>query len=59
MCLIYLLKENFVVEQVFKKFHFTIHNQFQEKIQILHTDNGKKYFNSILGQYLSQNENIH
>lgn len=32
-----------------------IKTQFQEKIWIFHTDNGREYFNTILGPYLSNN----
>ena len=36
-----------------------IQNQFQTGIQILKTDNGTKYFNSILGPYLKDHGIIH
>ena len=36
-----------------------IQNQFQTDIQILRTDNGTKYFNSILGPYLKDHVIIH
>ena len=59
MCWIYLFKEKYEVEQTFKKLFSMIQNQFQAKIQILHTDNEKEYFNLILGQFLSQNGIVH
>ena len=36
-----------------------IQKQFQTGIQILKTDNGTKYFNSILGPYLKDHGIIH
>ena len=36
-----------------------IQNQFHTEIQILRTDNGKEYFNSVLGNYLINEEIIH
>ena len=32
-----------------------IQTQFQTQIRVLRTDNGKEYFNSILGDYLLEN----
>ena len=36
-----------------------VQRQFNAKIQILRTDNGKEYFNSILVHYLSQQGIVH
>lgn len=40
----YLLKEKSKIEFVFKKFYMTIETQLQVNIQILQSDNGRKYF---------------
>ena len=40
-------------------FHSMIQTQFHTKIQILHTDNGTKYFNHSLSTYLQENGIIH
>ena len=45
---IYLMREKSEVGQIFQNFNRMIKNQFQTKIQVLRTDNGKEYFNSIL-----------
>lgn len=55
---VYLLHEKFEACQIFQTFHKMIQTQFQT-IQILRTDNGKEYFNSILGDYLLKNGIIH
>ena len=36
-----------------------IQRQFHAKIQFLRTDNAKEYFNSIIGDYLSNQGIIH
>ena len=36
-----------------------VQTQFNAKIQILHTNNAKDYFNSILRAYLIQEDTIH
>ena len=36
------------VEKLFKDFYTLIENQFQTKISILRTDNGKEFFNQYL-----------
>ena len=56
---IFLMKEKSEVTQIFKNFNKMIQNQFQTKIQILRTDNGKEYFNSILGNYLVSEGIVH
>lgn len=56
---VYLLKEKGEAEQTFKHFHLMVNNQFNAKIQILRTDNGREYFNSILGGYFLENGIIH
>ena len=46
------MKTKSKVEKIFKDFYKLIENQFQTKISILHTDNGKEYFNQYLGDFL-------
>ena len=53
------MREKSEVCQIFKSFNKMIQNQFQTKIQILRTDNGKEYFNSLLGNYLINEGIIH
>ena len=59
MCWVYLMKEKSNSEKIFKNFHAMVKTQFQGKIQVLHTDNGKEYFNSILGPYLLNHGIVH
>lgn len=39
------------VESVFQNFYTMVLTQFQEKIKIIRSDNGKEYFNKILGNF--------
>ena len=48
---IYLLQEKSEVANSFKTFHKMIQTQFHTKIQVLRTNNGKEYFNTILKEY--------
>ena len=59
MTWVYLLREKFETSQIFKNFHKMIQTQFQTHIQTLRINNGKEYFNSILGDYLLENGIIH
>ena len=36
-----------------------VKTQYSTNIQILHTDNGREYFNQILGEYLNTNGIVH
>ncbi|KAJ4700914.1 Retrovirus-related Pol polyprotein from transposon TNT 1-94 [Melia azedarach] len=56
---VYLMKDKTEVRNIFKSFHSMIQTQFKTQIQILRSDNGTKYINSILGAYLSENGIIH
>jgi len=53
------VKNKLEVPQIFKNFNTMIKNQFQTFIQILITDNGREFFNSNLGSYLSIERIIH
>lgn len=59
ICWVYLLKDKSDAAQTFKNFHSMIQTQFQAKIQILHTDNGREFFNTSLSQFLSHHGIIH
>ena len=59
LCWVYLLKEKYDVRSIFMNFHSMIQTQFQTKIQIFRTDNGKEYFNSVLGDFLINHGIIH
>ncbi|CAN1791793.1 Retrovirus-related Pol polyprotein from transposon TNT 1-94, partial [Linum perenne] len=48
----YLMKEKSEAATIFQNFHNMILTQFQTEIQVLHSDNGREYFNSTLGSYL-------
>ena len=39
------------VTRLFKVFYFLVENQFQAKISMLQSDNGKKSFNKCLGDF--------
>jgi len=56
---VYLLKEKSEVEGVFKMFHNMVKTQFQASIQVFRSDNGKEYFNEILGKYFEDKGIIH
>ena len=51
---VYLLKEKSEAEHVFKNFYNMVETQFQTKIQVFRSDNGKEYFNQILGSFFLQ-----
>lgn len=55
----YLHKEKSEIGKTFKDFCVMVENQFQTKIRVLRTNNGKEYLFNILGEYLSQNRIIH
>ena len=52
LCWIYLMNKKSDVKKLFKDFYTLIENQFQTKINILRTDNGKGFFNQYLGNFL-------
>ena len=54
LCWIYLMRTKSEVEKIFKDFYKLNENQFQTKISILHTDNGKEYLNQYLGYFLTK-----
>ena len=59
MSWVYLMRGKSESEQIFKVFHNMIQNQFQTNIQVFRSDNGREYFNKILGKYFEDNGIIH
>ena len=53
----HLLSEKSDVEQVFKKKFNMVQTQFQEKIQVFRSYNGKEYFNKTLGKFFEEKRN--
>ena len=53
---VYLMKEKSKVETIFKPFYTMVQTQFHKKIQIFRSDNGKEYFNKILGSFFLENK---
>ena len=51
------LKEKYEIEQVFKNFVQWFKHSFN--IQVFRSDNGKEYFNTILGKYFFENDIVH
>ena len=56
---VFFMKEKSKIGQLFKNFHIMVQTQFNAKTQILHTDNVKDYFKSILRAYLVQEGIVH
>ncbi|KZV57550.1 Beta-galactosidase [Dorcoceras hygrometricum] len=59
MSWVYLLGEKSEVDTIFKTFFFMVQTQFQKTIKVLRSDNGKEYFNHILGDFLQTQGIIH
>ena len=51
---IYLISEKSEVKKLFKDFYTIVENQFQRKICILCSNNGSKYLNELLGNFLKE-----
>ena len=49
VCWTFLLKEKSEVETIFKNFYTMVETQFQKKIQVFQSDNGREYFKGVLG----------
>ena len=54
-----VLIEKYEVATIFKSFYTMIQNQFHTKNKVFQIENGKEYFNDILGPYLLENWIIH
>ncbi|WVZ55981.1 hypothetical protein U9M48_006573 [Paspalum notatum var. saurae] len=59
MTWVYMLRGKHEVLRCFQDFHKLIANQFNAKVRILRTDNGKEYVNNDFEAYLSDNGIIH
>ena len=59
LCWVYLLKEKFEAEQAVRNFFKMVQNQFQTNIQVFRSDNGREYFNTILGNFFLENGIVH
>jgi len=59
MTWIYMIKGKNEVLQCFQDFHKLIANQFNVKVRIIRTDNGKEYVNNDFGAYTSDHGIIH
>ena len=59
MTWIYMLRGKHKVLGCFQDFHKLVANQFNTRIRILRTDNGKEYVNNVFGAYLSEHGIIH
>lgn len=48
------MKDKYETTQNFKNFYSMIQTQFDTKIKIFRTDNGREYFNHVLGSFLAE-----
>ena len=48
------MSEKSEVEKLFKDIYNMVKNQFQTKISMFHSNNGTKYFNEYLGNFLKE-----
>ena len=55
----HLLKEKSEVAKIFKNFYSMVHTQFNKKIQIFWSDNGREFFNSTLEQFFLKKDIVH
>ena len=55
----YLLKEKSEIESVFQNFYTMVLTQFQEKIKIVRSDNGKEYLYKILRNFFLEKWIVH
>ena len=53
------MKPKFEVESIFKTFFQMIQTQFQVKIKVFRSDNGREYFNKHLSKFFLENGIIH
>jgi hypothetical protein len=58
-CWVYLLKDKMEVREVFIQFYSMVNTQFSAKIQVLRTDNGTEYFNTMLSDFFSDKGIVH
>ena len=53
------MREKSEVETIFKSFYQMVQTQFQEKIKIFRSDNGKEYFNKHLKKFFMETGIVH
>lgn len=53
------MKDKSEVGRIFECFHTMVQTQFQSKIRVLKSDNGREYYNSALSSYFQQQGIIH
>ena len=54
---VYLMREKYVAETIFKIFYTMVQTQFKKKIiQILRSDNGRENYKNVLGQFFLEKE---
>ena len=56
---VFLLKEKSDAEAVFKNFYNMVQTQFQTQIKIFRSDNGKEFFNNVLGDFFAERGMVH
>ena len=56
---VYLMKDKSEVGRIFECFPTMVQTQFQSKIRVLRSDNGREYYNSALSSYFTQHGIIH
>ena len=56
---VFLLKDKSDVAMVFKNFYAMVLTQFQIPIKIFRSDNGKEFFNNVLGNFFSEKGIVH
>lgn len=55
----FLMEKKSEVPSIFKSFHKLIKTQFNAKIQVLRSDNGREFFNNDLNTYLAEEGILH
>ena len=56
---VFLLKDKSDVESVFKNFYTMVQTQFHTQIKIFRSDNGKEFFNHVLGNFFDEKGILH
>jgi len=56
---VFLLKGKSEVKNVFETFHVMVETQFNEKIKIFRSDNGREFFNEQLGSFFRKTGVVH
>nr|KYP62171.1 Retrovirus-related Pol polyprotein from transposon TNT 1-94 [Cajanus cajan] len=56
---VFLMKDKSEVGRIFKLFYTMVETQFQSRIKVLRSDNGREYYHSALNSYLQKHGIIH